>query len=366
MRGHPEWSGLPRISIRKQGTPSEAVDTMKRSSGLVYGALAGILLLTVGCSLMQDQPIGERNRVAVVTDPAVWKSIAVPLERTFEKELFTPQPEKLYYLEPSDFEKLAEINRRPYIIIIAPLKSEEPTSTFLSKSLSPQAADGVNRGEYYVFAKPNLWARNQLVLFVAAPDLESLVNTVNQHAGDLFALIDQHRNDVVRKEMYARLEQKDLENRLHDKYGWRLRIQHDYVVITDDPGHQLVQLRRTYPDRWLTIQWVEGPDIYRNLSAVAVLRDSLGKWFKDPVFNYPEYFKYQDREFLGRPGGMLAGLWATEAAIGGGPFFTYVFYDSTLQRTFLLDGAVFNPRDEKEPHLRQLQIMAQTFVSGKK
>jgi hypothetical protein len=357
---------MPRISIRKKLIASEAVGTMKRSSRSVFGILIGILFLAIGCSLLQDQTIGERNRVTVVADFEVWRSIAETMERSFGKEIFTPQPEKIYYLEPSEFEKLGDVSRRPYIIIIAPLKSEAPTSAFLNKSLSPQAADGVNRGEYYVFSKPNLWARNQLVLFVAAPDLESLMTTVNQHVVDLFALIDQHHNEVVRNEMYARLEQKDLEDRLHDKYGWRLRIQHDYVVITDDSLHQLVQLRRTYPDRWLTIQWINGPDQYRNEAAAITLRDSLGKWFKDPVFNYPEYFRYNELEFLGRPGGLLTGLWATTAAIGGGPFFTYVFYDSLLQRTFLLDGAVFNPRDEKEPLLRQLQIMAQTFVPGKK
>ena len=111
--------------------------------------------------------------------------------------------------------------------------------------------------------------------------------------------------------------------------------------------------------------WIDGEDTCRNLETCATVRDSLGKQFKDPVFNYPEYLKYYDREFRGRPGGILTGLWATEADIGGGPFFTYVVHDSLSNRTFFLDGAVFAPHDLKEPFLRQLKIMAETFVPGK-
>jgi hypothetical protein len=338
---------------------------MTRNTGLVCCSVIATLIFFAGCSVFHDRPIGNRNQIVILADLTVWQPVADPLKLVFEKEVLTPQPEKTYYLEHVDYNELAEISRRPYILVVAPLKSSEPVSVFLSNSLSPQAADGVFQGDYYVFAKPDLWARDQLVLFVTAPDIESLLERIDQHSGDLYSLIDQHRNEVIQGEMYARLEQKDLERRFQKQYGWHMRMQHDYIPVIENPNRNLVQLKRNYPDRWLTILWRDGEDKYRSLETVSAIRDSLGKWFSDPVFTYPEYHKYRDIEFLGRPGGILAGLWATEADIGGGPFFTYVIFDSLNARTFFIDGAVFAPHDFKEPFLRQLHIMARTFVPGK-
>ncbi len=338
---------------------------MKPYTRRVCAVMTAVVLLTAGCSVFHDRPIGGRNKIVILADMSVWNAVSPPLKRLFEKEVITPQPEGTYYLEQADLGTLPDISRRPYILVVAPLHSPEPVSVFLANSLSPQVAYGVERGEYYVFAKPNLWARDQQVLFITATDLSALLERITQHSNELYALIDDHRNRVEQTEMYARLEQKNLERRFYDAYGWRLRVQHDFVVITDDPDRNLVQLKRNYPDRWLTVFWIEGEDAYRSLEASATVRDSLGKLFKDPVFNYPKYLKYNDREFLGRPGGILTGLWATEADIGGGPFFTYVVRDSASNRTFFLDGAVFAPHDVKEPFLRQLKIMAETFVPGK-
>jgi hypothetical protein len=335
---------------------------MKLLKPLKYGVVAVILILLTGCTVFRDRSIGDRNQITVIADLSVWQSVSAPLSRIFERVIETPQPEKLYYLERVDYAKLAEISRRPNILVVAPLKSAEPVSVFLSNALSAQVADGVYRGDYYVFEKTDLWARDQQVLFLTAPDVNSLSQQINAHSSELYDLFNDHRNQVIQREMYARLEQKPLENELFDKYGWRLRIQHDYKIIFDDSDRRLVQMKRNHPDRWLTIHWNDGDDSYRSLENTAAVRDTLGKWFYDPVFSYPDYHRFHEMEFAGRPAGLLTGLWATESDIGGGPFFTYVIYDSLLQRTFFIDGAVFAPHDVKEPFLRQLQIMARTFV----
>jgi hypothetical protein len=338
---------------------------MTLKTGLVYAILASALIFLTACSIFRDQPIGDRNHIIVLADENVWQLVADPLTQVYGREIQTPQPEQTYYLERVDMEQLSTVSRRPYLLIVAPLKSANPVSVYLSNSLAPQAADGVSRGDYYVFSKSDLWARDQLVLFLTAPDLPSLLERIQENGAELYSLIDHHRNQAVQKEMYARLEQKNLEKQFHEKYGWRLRVQHDYRITIDDPVHNIVRLRRNFPDRWLTISWIDGTDQYLNLKATSAVRDSLGKFFKDPVFTYPEYHKYREIEFLGRPAGLLRGLWATEADIGGGPFFTYVIYDSSLHRTFFLDGAVFAPDRLKEPYLRQVQIMAKTFVPGR-
>ena len=328
--------------------------------------LIAVLIALYGCATFRDRPLGSRNQITVVADESAWQAVAEPLSRAYEHEIRTPQPEKTYYLEHVEYAKLSEVTRRPYILFVAPLKSAGPTSVFLANALSPEATDGVNTGQYYVFEKPDLWARDQLVLFITAPTLVTLIDRINEHAADLYSLINDNRNQIVQSEMFARLEQTDLEKKYRQKYGWQLRIQHDYVPIIDDSSRNLVVLKRGYPDRWLTVHWLDGDHNYLSLEQVAAVRDTLGNWFPDAVFEYPDYNKYHSLDFRGRAAGLLTGLWATHSDIGGGPFFTYAIYDSILQRTFFVDGAVFAPQDLKEPYLRQLQIMARTFIPGEK
>jgi hypothetical protein len=338
---------------------------MKRCTTLFGGALIAVLIVTIGCATFRDRPLGSRNQIVVVADESTWQAVTEPLSRVYEREIRTPQPEKTYYLEHVEYAKLSDVSRRPYIIFVAPLKAAGPTSVFLSNSLSPEATDGVNSGEYYVFEKPDLWARDQLVLFLTSPTLVSLIDRINEHAGELYTLIDDNRNQIVQTEMYSRLEQTGLEKKFRQKYAWQLRIQHDYVPIIDDSSRNLVMLKRSYPDRWITIHWLNGDHDYLSLKEVAAVRDTLGTWFPDSVFEYPDYYQYHAVNFRGHPAGLLTGLWATNSDIGGGPFFTYAIYDSVLQCSFFVDGAVFAPQDLKEPYLRQLQIMARTFIPGR-
>jgi hypothetical protein len=339
---------------------------MRPCTTLIGGVLIAAFIGLFGCATFRDRPLGSRNQIVVIADESVWQAVADPLSRAYEREIRTPQPEKTYYLDHVQYAQLSDITRRPYILFVAPLKSPGPTSVFLSNALSPEATDGVNSGEYYVFEKPDLWARDQLVLFVTAPTLVNLIDRINEHANELYSLINDDRNQIVQSEMYSRLEQTDLEKKFRLKYGWQLRIQHDYVPIIDDSSRNLVMLKRSYPDRWLSIHWLDGDHDYLSLKEVAAVRDTLGKWFPDPVFEYPDYYQYHAVDFRGRAAGLLTGLWATNSDIGGGPFFTYAIYDSVLQRSFFLDGAVFAPQDDKEPYVRQLQIMARTFIPGKR
>jgi len=58
----------------------------------------------------------------------------------------------------------------------------------------------------------------------------------------------------------------------------------------------------------------------------------------------------------------MSGLWETVGPQGGGPFVCYIVYNPSDCRVYLLDGEVYNPGGEKEPYIKQLEVIIQTFV----
>jgi hypothetical protein len=173
--------------------------------------------------------------------------------------------------------------------------------------------------------------------------------------------------------MYSIYEQKDLEKKLLEKYGWTVRVQHDYSIYKEFPQENFVMLRRAWPERWLFVCWQRLDDPSRiTLDWAVAWRNSIGARFyeNDRVvkpetaargFKTPPDLSAREVEFTGRRALEVQGLWENEVKVAGGPFKAWAFYDEYTQQAFLIDIAVFAPGREKVPLMRQLEIMARTF-----
>ncbi|KPK89843.1 hypothetical protein AMJ80_09165, partial [bacterium SM23_31] len=70
-------------------------------------------------------------------------------------------------------------------------------------------------------------------------------------------------------------------------------------------------------------------------------------------------------ELAGYPALETRGLWWHPEDILGGPMINYVFFDEYTSRIYMIDLAVFAPEfvSEKEPLIRQLEVIASTFTT---
>ena len=171
---------------------------------------------------------------------------------------------------------------------------------------------------------------------------------------------------LLKKRMYAKLERKETEEKLMGKYGWRVRVQHDYFLAFEDPKENFVFLRRRFPERWLFVYWVDTEDpSFLTPEWCLKKRNEIGEKFYGEDRVVRGYTKVERGEFLGRKAFIVQGLWENEKEVAGGPYKAYCFYDSTTKRVYMIDIAVFAPGQRKMPFLRQLEVIAHTFRTHK-
>ena len=162
--------------------------------------------------------------------------------------------------------------------------------------------------------------------------------------------------------LFKRGEQKDLEREIQGEFGFRIRIQHDYIVTQKNDSLAFVRFMRYLPERWFAVVWGALPaDGELTPELIYNRRREIGAAFLDPVMSYDDRWTAEPTTLAGRPATLIRGLWATLDPTGGGPFFTYGVAVPEQSRYYLIDGAVFAPGQEKVPVLWQLDAIARTF-----
>jgi len=331
-----------------------------------------ILALTISiiissCELYKPNAIGNENEIFVFADSIDWPIYEPVIKRTFEKEIITPQYEKIFNIKYYKTEKLNLLKKYRHIIFLASLASDGLMSNIVKNILSDQARMVVESGEHFLFTRENQWARGQLLMILVANDPYTLVAQIDDNQDILMDQFEDTRNNALKNKMFKKYEQKALSDSIYEKYGWTVRLQHDYVIAKEDPENHFIWLRRFHPDRWLFVYWEEEgkpeqitPDWF-NITRKYI----ASRYFEESTIEEDEAFSIRTGEFLGRKAIIVNGLWKNEKYTIGGPFRSWLFYDEKDMRTYLIDIAVLAPNDEKEPFLRQLDIIAHTFRNNK-
>lgn len=326
-------------------------------------SLAGlaVVFLASSCEIKKNA-IGDESEIQVVADSSLYVMIRPHLTEALEKIIYTPQPEKIYtvkYVAPNQL-NLAVV--RHYIMMAGTLDGEDRTSKLVRSMLNETLLAQVREGKSFVFRKQNPWAQDQLLLVLVAPDREKLVQQIAENKDYLFQILRSDTFERTKRQMFSQLEQVELEQKLLEKYGWTLRIQHDYIVYREDEKNNFVMLRRTSPERWLFVYWVEtdNPEIISR-EWVFETRNYIGKKYYENDRVVDSLWQVQETKLANRWVLEVQGLWENVEKVGGGPFKAFAFYDEQTGRAYLIDIAVFAPGMRKEPFLRQLEVMARTF-----
>ncbi len=339
---------------------------------MTYRSLAGATLLfglaalLLGCT-QKRTGIGADTQLFVVADSTNWVELESSLRAAFERTIRTPQPEIVFevrWVPPRSWNRYAT---RKNIVIAGLLESDGQIDTTVANMLAPQVRSKVEDGSAFFFPKEDQWAEEQLLMILASTTLDQLKSKLVENKGQLYGYFEEKLLRETAKEMYERLEQKDLADKFLEKYGWTLRVQHDYILNIERQQNRFIMLRRSLPqrERWLFVHWLEGvdPSIIDAQWAIGRRNKMTKKFYQGDIIN-EEYTSSRDVEFNGKRALMLEGLWENVPRVIGGPFRNYTFYDDKTGRIYMIDVAVFFPGGKKEPFLRQLDIMAHTFQTA--
>jgi len=324
-----------------------------------------VSLMLSGC-LGKPEASGDGTQLVVVADDEVWHELEEPIRQTFEKVIPTPQPEKLFNIVHARADNWTEFATQRNLAFVGTLRGQGEISGQVQNMLSSGVRAQVEAGTAFVFPRNDPWARRQLLLVLAGQSAADLAEKLIDNNDYLYALFEKRLLERTSKQMYDQFEQTDLAGKILDKYGWTLRVQHDYIVNIDRAESGFYMLRRSLPgrERWLFVHWLDEADP-DDISEEWIMqtRDKMGrKFYKNDLINRnPKYTRFEDVDFAGRPAVRLSGLWENDDELAGGPFRNYTFYDNDTHRIYMVDVAVYYPGGRKELFLRQLDIMANTF-----
>jgi len=316
-----------------------------------------------GCGQL-PQGIGSNHEVMVLADREQWEQFEKILRDIFERKVFTAQEENVFTVRWGDPEQFDFYRKWRNLVLLASFDHMGPTAKLMDQFLSPEAREEVSRGQAFFFVRQNVWAREQEVFFFAAQQEGTLAEKLLENKDQIFDLMEQALDAKIRKLLYAKAEQVKLEKRLFQDYGWTLRVPMGYEVFREFPEKNFVWLRKQQPHRWIFVFWEQTEDVTVAPEGCLNKRDEIGRAFYEGDQVVREHTSAEEVDFQGWRAVRLSGLWENRSRYLGGPFRTYCFYDEGTKRRYLVDAAVFAAGVEKEPYLRQVDLIAHTFSTA--
>ena len=334
---------------------------MDRQRISIWFLLAALLLLSCG---HLPESVGSNHEVMVLIDEDQWPRFRELLEEVFEKKVFTAQEENVFTVRRGRPEEFDFYKRWKNLIVLATFDRPGQTAELMEQFLSAEARARVTSGEAYLFVRRDVWAQDQEVFFLAARTEEELLERMAENSNHLFELMETALNAKIAEFIYRRGRQHELEQRLFKTYGWTLKIPQGYTVARELPEERFIWIRRQQPQRWIFVHWETSPNVAFTAEECIRWRDQAGEKFYEGDRIVPAYATTEEVAFAGRRALKIAGIWENRELLVGGPFRTYCFYDQDAGRRYMVDAAVHAAGTEKEPYLRQVDLIISTFSTG--
>lgn len=342
---------------------------------LTFVSLILSALLLISCNPANVPAVGPEDEIFVMADSAEFQQLEPDLDSTFEKVIYTPQPENLFTLKRVPPNQLEQYKQSKNLIIVAPLNSNSKTSRFINAIMDSSVKANIIQDKNMHINKYNLWARNQLVMILTAPTIEELKTSILANKDDLLYAFQKISDDRLAQSLYsAPYERKDIEGMLLKNYGWIIYVQADYHVALNIPKDNFVWLRRapgSDMERWIFIHWINNatPD-YLNADSIRAIRNRMTKKYYRTVDDSSyvviaqDYFTTNEVNFNGKYAILTQGLWELNTKGMGGPFVNYTFFDEKTKRLYMLDGSVFAPKYYKRNLIQQMDVTLQSFLTA--
>jgi hypothetical protein len=211
----------------------------------------------------------------------------------------------------------------------------------------------------------DIWARGQVVGVIMGRDDADLAQYIERAGTEI---LERFQNAAVlraARTLKERGAESGMEAALEARFGWSLAPPQGYELFSTDSDEGFAFLRRTDPDRTVSVYWQDGEPGFASAEFAIAKRGELGeRYFEGDEIEWQRELVIEAVEFAGRPAVRLSGWWANRTLVGGGPFITYCFFEPSQGRVYLVDGSLFAPGMDKVPLMRNLDAIARTFTSG--
>lgn len=341
---------------------------------LVLSLFVLLSLASVSCEKSERPAIGSEDEIYVIADSLVFERLKGPLKAAFEKLIYTPQPEKLFILQRVPVNELENYRTKKNIIILAPLDAKSAESDFVKAVIDSSVEHKIRAGEDFFVRKHDMWAKDQLVLILSAPSIQNLQAKIISNKDDLLYSFRKISDRRLTQNLYSsKYEQREIEGKLLNDYGWVIFVQSDFKVAIDNPGEKFVSLKKSPESdmgKWIFIHWIDNvsPE-YLNEDSVRSIRNRLTRKFytdkEDSTYISiaKDYYMTSEVNFNGKYAILTQGLWEEVPGEKEGPFINYTFYDEKSKRVYMLDGCIYAPKYYKRNLIQQVDVLLQSFMT---
>ncbi len=340
---------------------------------LIISLTVFLLALFVACDSKRNA-FGLEDEIYVVADSLEFNELKLALESTFELEINTPLPEKLFTLKFISLNNLDRVKSRKNVIIVAPLSSGSGVSNYINQIVDDSIKSlFANSKDFYV-TKTDLWAKNQLITILSAPSMQELEFKIFKNKDELLYAYQKKSNDRLKESLYnTKYERKEIEGILLKDFGWVIYVQADFKLAKKDSVNNFVWLRRSPNsdmERWIFVHWIDNATpAYLNIDSIKNIRNKLTeKYYRTSddsafVVMAEDFSTSSEVNFNGRYAILTQGLWDLNIKGMGGPFINYTFYDENFKRIYMLDGSIYAPKYYKRNLIQQVDVLLQSFLT---
>lgn len=323
-----------------------------------------ILILFFSCARdLKKQSGGSYNVLYIFADDSVRHKCENIVNEIFSRTIFTPEEERIYSVEWANFDSLRAYTEKRNLVFFADFNVDGKVSRWVIESLEPAARKSVLENKEWIFVKHDLFAKDQLVLFLVSANSSLLASNLLINANFLYSLVDSFVNERVARFIFSsgfgEKEKFKLERELERRWGFKLRVPKFYDLEKSDSN--FVWLRALKPERWVFVYFENSNDSSLSFDYWLDRRNFVGKTYYEGDIILDSTVKVEKTTFNGSPALRFSGLWFNPDEFIGGPFFSYLFFDKNANRKYIVDGALFAPIIRKEPYLRHLEIIAKSF-----
>jgi hypothetical protein len=290
-------------------------------------------MIITSCSI-KGKAIGKDEDIIVVADEEMFDMFKPALENIYSDPIYTPILEERFTLKRMSLAKFKDIGYKfKNVIMLADIDSYTPESEYISTIFSDKIKEGVRESEYYYVVKNDIWAKEQLILFLLDSKEMYLSQYLEKQKGKMFDIFNDRLVANIKDNLFDKFNSKGVEEIAKEKKGIDLFVPHDFAVVNEGKETDFIRFRRWNPDRWLTV--IKG-EYDENLSMednIIVMRNAAGREFGDSVRINTELLTFKPDSTFAEGCVKAQGIW--EYTLGGGPFFTYGYVRDNM--LYLLD-----------------------------
>jgi len=338
----------------------------KNRRKLVFEVYLILLVFMVALfSFGNGRPVARGNEynIKVLADSADWSVLEEVVKTTFEREIRTPQPEKMFSVFRFGEKAFNTFKKDRQFIILGTLQSKGKTGEIIRSEIAERKI-GVNitNDDQFWFNLGDKWAQDQNVVLLVGKGIHSLRNQIQKNGDKLFSYFQQVAGKTLKESLFTGEIERQLVSDVFKKYGWTFTKFSELSIQAEETEKNFVLFSATILDRWMFVHWVENADTsLLNANWIRQRRNDLTNAFLHGQTVEDHFYQFVETTFLNRPAIITSGLWARNDIIIGGPFKNYTFYDDVSKRLYMIDTFAFNPGKEKLPLLKRLDVIANTF-----